>query len=275
MQAIDQRPTDSHLTEQTREVVLRYHQCWKHRDLEAVLALYHPQVQYNDFFQNRTLGYTDLRDYVQSTMPSRPEEFLDHIDRIRVDGDTAFIQYRIAVTLSGRLATFHSSEAITVREGLIWRINEYASVVREGGESRPQAIDPRPATSRLGLSPRQLSQLASDLEDYFSKSQPYLAPDLDLTQVATATGYTRNQISYLLNQVLGQSFYRYLNQARIVHLLERLREEPAARIDELAFAVGFNSLSVFYRCFREHTGQPPRAYLAALAAEPKADGSTD
>lgn len=264
MHAIDQRPTDSHLTEQTREVVLHYHQCWKHRDLEAVLALYHPQVQYNDFFQNRTLGYTDLRDYVQATMPSRPEEFLDHIDRIRVDGDTAFIQYRIAVTLSGRLATFHSSEAITVRDGLIWRINEYASVVREGGESRPQAIDPRPATSRLGLSPRQLSQLASDLEDYFSKSQPYLAPDLDLTQVATATGYTRNQISYLLNQVLGQSFYRYLNQARIGHLLERLREEPAARIDELAFAVGFNSLSVFYRCFREHTGQPPRAYLAAM-----------
>ena len=116
MHAIDQRPTDSHLTEQTREVVLRYHQCWKHRDLEAVLALYHPQVQYNDFFQNRTLGYADLRDYVQSTMPSRPEEFLDHIDRIRVDGDTAFIQYRIAVTLSGRLATFHSSEAITVRD---------------------------------------------------------------------------------------------------------------------------------------------------------------
>lgn len=267
MHAIDQRPTDSHLTEQTREVVLRYHQCWKQRDLEAVLALYHPQVQYNDFFQNRTLGYTDLRDYVQGTMPSRPEEFLDHIDRIRVDGDTAFIQYRIAVTLSGRLATFHSSEAITVHDGLIWRINEYASVVREGGESRPQAVDPRPATSRLGLSPRQLSQLASDLEDYFSKSQPYLAPDLDLTQVATATGYTRNQISYLLNQVMGLSFYQYVNQTRLTHLLSQLRPPLPSRIDELAFSAGFNSLSAFYRCFRQQTGQSPREYLKRLREE--------
>ncbi|WP_408004967.1 helix-turn-helix domain-containing protein [Pseudomonas triclosanedens] len=246
---------------------MRYHQCWKVRDLEAVLELYHPQVEYNDFFQNRRLSQGDLRDYVSTTMPSRPEEFLDHIDRIRVDGDTAFIQYRIAVTLSGRLATFHSSEAITVRDGKIWRINEYASVVREGTESRTQTSDPRPATSRLGLSPRQLSQLASDLEHYFSKNQPYLAPDLDLTQVASATGYTRNQISYLLNQVMGLSFYQYVNQTRLQHLLAQLRPPLPARIDELAFSAGFNSLSAFYRCFRQHTGQSPREYLKRLRDE--------
>ncbi len=169
MHAIDQRPTDSHLTEHTREAVLRYHLSWKHRDLDAVLALYHPEVEYNDFFQNRRMRLADLREYVEATMPSGPDESLEHTDRIRVDGDTAFIQYRLRVTLSGRLASFRASEAITVRDGLIWRINEYASLVREGGESRPQAIDPRPATSRLGLSPRQLSLLARDLEHYFQQ----------------------------------------------------------------------------------------------------------
>ncbi|MCY1284584.1 Helix-turn-helix domain protein [compost metagenome] len=264
MQPNESPAADSHLTESTREVVLRYHHSWKRRDLEAALALYHPEVEYNDYFQNLRMGLADLRDYVKATMPSRQDEFLDHIDRVRVDGDTAFIQYRTAITFGGSLAVFHSSEAITVRDGLIWRINEYASLVREGSGQRQQVSDTRSATSRLGLSARQLSQLANDLEDYFRKAQPYLAPDLDLSQVASATGYTRNQISYLLNQVMGLSFYQYVNQTRLRHLLEQLRPPLPERIDEMAFAAGFNSLSAFYRCFRQHTGKSPREYMRQL-----------
>ncbi|KAF1052276.1 MAG: Melibiose operon regulatory protein [Stenotrophomonas maltophilia] len=261
MHANTPNPPDAHLTAVTRDVVLRYHQSWKQRDLEAALALFHPDVEYNDYFQNRRMRLGELREYVSLTMPSRPDEYLDHVDRIRVDGDTAFLQYRTAVTLSGRLAMFHSSEAICVRDGLIWRINEYATLVRETREGSARNDDPRPPASRLGLSPRQLSQLAEDLDEYFRKTQPFLAPDLDLSQVASATGYTRNQISYLLNQVMGLSFYQYVNQKRLQHLLEQLRPSQSARIDELAFSAGFNSLSAFYRCFRQHTGVSPREYL--------------
>src|SRR5690606_33934880 len=124
---------------------------------------------------------------------------------------------------------------------------------------------PRPATSRLGLSPRQLSTMAQDLEHYFQRQRPYLDPELNLQQVADASGYSRNQISYLLNQVLGQSFYRYVNQARLQHLLASLDADSAeATIDDLAFNAGFNSLSAFYKCFREHTGLTPKAYLRQI-----------
>ncbi|MBT9528889.1 MAG: AraC family transcriptional regulator, partial [Pseudomonas sp.] len=74
--------------------------------------------------------------------------------------------------------------------------------------------------------------------------------------------YSRNQISYLLNQVLGLSFYRYVNQARLQHLLSDLAAAPpTVKIDELAFAAGFNSLSAFYSCFRQHLGVTPKAFL--------------
>lgn len=33
----------------TADTVLRYHLCWKHRDLDGVIALYHPDIQYHDF----------------------------------------------------------------------------------------------------------------------------------------------------------------------------------------------------------------------------------
>lgn len=249
-------------TEITREVVLRYHYCWKYRDLDGVMALYHPDVEYNDFFQNRVMHLAELRDYVRDTMPRETDEALEHSDRIRMDGDTAFIQYRITLRGGEGLVSFRTSEAITVRDGLIWQINEYASLMHEGGGASAETSESRPATSRLGLSTRQLGFLADDLQQYFQQHQPYLDPELNLQHVATATGYSRNQISYLLNQVLGQSFYRYVNQARLQHLLAAVEKATGAvRIDELAFAAGFNSLSAFYSCFRQHTGLTPKAYL--------------
>ncbi|MNQ85427.1 Melibiose operon regulatory protein [compost metagenome] len=247
-------------TAATRDVVMRYHLSWKARDIDAVLALYHPEVEYNDFFQNRCMHREELAGYVHATMPCGPVDFLEHNDRIRIDGDTAFIQYAIRVSGGG---TFRTSEAITVRDGLIWRINEYALLVQPASRTKDSAQ--RPAASRLGLSARQLGMLARDLEEYFQRTQPYLDPALDLHQVASATGYTRNQISYLLNQMLGQSFYQYVNQARLRHLLQLLQSAmPPVRIDELAFTAGFNSLSAFYRCFRQHTGLSPKAYLKQL-----------
>lgn len=255
--------TDEH-TALTRAVVLRYHLAWKHRDLEAILALYHPRVEYNDFFQNRSMGLAALREYVSGTLPRHPDEYLEHNDRIRVDGCTAFIQYQMALQGSGERVVFRSSEAITVCEGLILRINEYASLVREG---EPQAGRRAPAISKLGLSARQLGFMARDLADYFSRQQPFLDPELGLAQVAAATGYSRNQLSYLLNQVLGQSFYRYVTQARLGYLLERLAEQgEAAPIDALAASAGFNSTSAFYKAFRSHTGSTPKAWLKAHCA---------
>src|SRR5690606_10875259 len=156
-------------------------------------------------------------------------------------------------------------EAITVRDGLIWRINEYATLVHEARPSG-EGGSSRPATSRLGLSARQLSLLAQDLQDYFQRHKPFLDPELDLQQVAAATGYSRNQISHLLNQVLGQSFYRYVNQARLQHLLAVLEAgSDPRRVDDLAFAAGFNSLSAFYKCFRERMGMTPRAYIRQIS----------
>ena len=257
----------------TGETVMRYHLRWKHRDLDGVMALYHPDVLYSDFFQNRVMGLAELREYVRSSMPRDPDEALEHSDRIRLDGNTAFIQYRITLRGGEGLVSFRASEAITVKDGLIWRVNEYASLVHEQPTSKA-ANNPRAAVSRLGLSPRQLSFMAEDLQQYFQRQQPYLDPELDLQRVAKECGYSRNQMSYLLNQVLGQSFYRYVNQARLRHLLAALdNATQPLRIDELAFAAGFNSLSAFYSCFRQHTGQSPKAYAKQISLRARAQDS--
>lgn len=263
-------PDDDNLhTRATCDVVLRHHLCWRCRDLEGVMSYYHPDIQYHDFFQNRVIGHAELRAYLQASMPREADEAIEHTDRIRADGDTAFIQYRITLRGGQGLVSFRTSEAITVRDGLIWRVNEYASLVHE---QAAQAM--RPTVSRLGLSPQQLGHMANDLQQYFECKQPYLDPELDLQRVSRECGYSRNQISYLLNQVLGQSFYRYVNQARLQHLLAALdKAVPPIRVDDLAFAAGFNSLSAFYSAFRQHTGQSPKAYVKQISLRARAQDS--
>ncbi|MFC3532789.1 helix-turn-helix domain-containing protein [Vogesella facilis] len=254
----------------TYQVVLRYHQAWQRRELDAILGCYHPDIEYHDHLQNRVFRRAELRDYVQAALPAGSNERLEHVDRIRVDGDTAFIQYQLA--LHGGRALFCSSEAIRVRDGRVWRIHEYATLqqpVQAAGSG-----DARSALARLGLSARQLSRLAADLDSYFRQQQPFLDPDCNLQAVAAATGYSRNQLSYLLNQVLCRRFYQYVNAARVHYLLAQLATQPPpARIDALAFAAGFNSLSAFYRAFREQTGMTPAAYLRQIRCVPAATTS--
>ena len=126
---------DTAQTERTRDTILRYHLSWKHRDLEAVLALYHPDIEYNDFYQQRCMRLAELREYVEANLPRRPGELLEHVDRIRIDGHTAFIQYCTSLQGGEGLVSFRTGEAITVRDGLIWRINEYATLVHEARRS--------------------------------------------------------------------------------------------------------------------------------------------
>jgi len=58
------------------------------------------------------------------------------------------------------------------------------------------------------------------------------------------------------------------------HLLAALdKASPPLRVDELAFAAGFNSLSAFYSCFRQHTGQSPKAYVKQISLRARAQDS--
>lgn len=246
---------------QTHEVAVRYHLAWKRRDLDAVMALYHPAIEYNDFFQNRSIEHSQLRDYLAASMPVGSQELQIYTDRLRIDGDTAFLQYRVTLNGSQGLVSFRTVEALMVRDGLIIKVNEHALLVSQTPAVTRPAYSTE-AVSRLGLSARQVGALANDLQQYFEQSKPYLDPKLDLSHVAAATGYTRNQVSFFLNQVRGQSFYGFLNQLRLDEALRRLDAQgQASRVDEIASASGFNSLSTFYRCFKQKTGCSPKVYL--------------
>jgi AraC-like DNA-binding protein/ketosteroid isomerase-like protein len=245
----------------TRALVEEHNRRWAAGDLEGLFALYAPDMMFVEHYSGKRYEGADLRAHIAEVIRRSRLDSLRYTDAMRIDGDTATLQYKetIRSASGGELLTVCACDVVRVADGRIIEINEYAVPQRAATEfdHRPRA---RPA-EKIGLSPRALGFLLDDLETYMQRDQPYLDPALGLQQVAEATGYSRNQISFALNQALGTSFFAFVNRARVGHLLRLHAEQPGQGIQELALASGFRSLSTCYAAFRAATGEAPRSYF--------------
>lgn len=71
----------------------------------------------------------------------------------------------------------------------------------------------------------------------------------------------------VFKKVTGTSIASYINARRIEASLHLLRE-TGCRIIDIAFHVGFDNLTCFYRNFRKHTGVSPVEYRCRTRLDP-------
>lgn len=83
---------------------------------------------------------------------------------------------------------------------------------------------------------------------------------LQLDSVAQRYGFSGRTLLRLFKDQLGMTFGTYLRIARIVRAIELL-VDPNASVAEVAYEVGYSSLSSFSRAFQQLTGGNPREYL--------------
>ena len=90
---------------------------------------------------------------------------------------------------------------------------------------------------------------------------------LSLTQVANVVNMNANHLSEHFKQVTGTNFVEYVARTRFEKACDLLCH-PDRRVSEIAFAVGFQSLSQFNRVFKRFSGKSPTQYrVAALSAD--------
>ena len=94
--------------------------------------------------------------------------------------------------------------------------------------------------------------------------------ELSLTKVAKSVHISPNHLSEKFKEVTGVNFVDYIARHRIEKARELL-QNLNLRISEIAFAVGFQSLSQFNRVFRKLAGKSPTAYRAAKAKRRRRD----
>jgi AraC-like DNA-binding protein len=90
--------------------------------------------------------------------------------------------------------------------------------------------------------------------------------ELSLTQVAKAVNISPNHLSEKFKQVTGVNFVSYVARTRYEKACALLADLDL-RVSEVAFAVGFQSLSQFNRVFKKLSGQSPTAYRTQTRAK--------
>jgi YesN/AraC family two-component response regulator len=84
---------------------------------------------------------------------------------------------------------------------------------------------------------------------------------LSLRTVAKSVHISPNYLSEKFKEVTGVNFVDYIARTRTERASELLQNSNL-RISEIAFAVGFQSLSQFNRVFKKLSGRSPSAYRA-------------
>lgn len=85
--------------------------------------------------------------------------------------------------------------------------------------------------------------------------------NITMGMIADKLGYAKQYCSRLFNQMVDESFRKYLNRVRVLKFEQLWREnnkQNKKTVLELAFACGFDSQTTFYRAYKEVNGRPPK-----------------
>lgn len=92
------------------------------------------------------------------------------------------------------------------------------------------------------------------------------AEKLSLSQVAQAVNTSTFYFCKMFKKATGLNFTDYLSRVR-VEKAKNLLLNPHSRVSEIAYEVGFQSLTHFNRVFKKVTGQSPTKFRAKLAGK--------
>jgi len=134
--------------------------------------------------------------------------------------------------------------------------------------SAPSAFQFHRLTKKIKYAQSQFSiadldKLKTELEDIMEQRKPYLNAKLLKSELAELININAPELSRLLNERIGMSFFEYVNYHRIYEFI-RLAKSPVAEqktLLGLAQEAGFNSKSTFNKSFKQIMGCPPSEYL--------------
>ena len=103
---------------------------------------------------------------------------------------------------------------------------------------------------------------ATKFKNFIETEKLYLDKNLTLDQLASKLSWSRHQMSSVINNGLGMTFFELINVYRIKESLAIIvnPDNATMKIDQIADLSGFNSRAAFYKAFKIHTGKTPTEY---------------
>lgn len=119
-----------------------------------------------------------------------------------------------------------------------------------------------PVLPKAAIQDKPDQALIDKLVAYMIANKPYLNPELSLNTLAKEINMSRNQLSQLINDGVGENFYDFINKYRVEEV-KRLMTDPdmaGYSLLGIAFEAGFKSKSTFNLIFKRFTGLTPTEY---------------
>ncbi len=117
---------------------------------------------------------------------------------------------------------------------------------------------------KSSLTDEESKTIMSELSTIMTEEKPYMDSDLTIISLAERLSISRHHLSQVINREMGQNFYEFINTYRIYEIQSRLLIDmnESENILDVAFKVGFDSKSAFYKYFRNIMGITPKKYIA-------------
>ncbi|MGH1362967.1 MAG: helix-turn-helix domain-containing protein [Calditrichia bacterium] len=101
---------------------------------------------------------------------------------------------------------------------------------------------------------------------FIHENQPYLNPELNISQLSELSAIPPKYLSQILNEEYGMNFFHFINSYRVDEVKRRLMngEHHSKVLLSLALEAGFNSKAAFNRAFKKQTGITPTEFIKTL-----------
>ncbi len=101
--------------------------------------------------------------------------------------------------------------------------------------------------------------------ELIDEKKVFTDPSLNLVKFSAMLEQPPHVVSAFINQRLGTNFFNLINSKRIELAKEIFdKRRSSSEIEVIAYEVGFNSKSAFYRAFHKFTSQSPSDYIDSL-----------
>jgi AraC-like DNA-binding protein len=106
-------------------------------------------------------------------------------------------------------------------------------------------------------------ELKDKIEFHLNEDKAYKDPEVSLQKMASKLDYPAYQISIAINKGFNTNFYDLINKKRIDASMKLLTDMQLKKlsIEGVAYEVGFNSRTAFYRAFKKYTGKKPSDFV--------------
>lgn len=105
-----------------------------------------------------------------------------------------------------------------------------------------------------------MNSYAKQLESFLNESEIYLEADLSLDLLSKEVNIPRHSLTQLFNIHYNKNFFQLMAEYRIAYAVKTIKEGRNIKMQSLAHECGYNSVTSFYKYFKELIGTTPSEY---------------